>query len=82
MKIQEKKNLEYLTKRAGLYLQELVQDDGTTRYRFFRMPPICDGYETGLYTGFELDEALAFIAGVNTGLDEAIRRIMKELDIE
>jgi len=83
MRNEEKEHLEYLTKKAGLYFQEYrLDDDGALRYRFLRTQPSQDMPETGLFVAIGLDEAIAFILGVNIGLEEARRRIMKELDIE
>jgi len=80
MKLQE--NLEHLTKRAGLYLAWDTSGDGMTSYRFFRTPSDYYGPETAFYTAVGIDEALVFILGVNIGLDEARRRIMKEVKID
>lgn len=83
MELHQKGKLEYLTERAGLYFQEYRPDDiSAIRYQFFRAPSLYDGPKTILYTAIGLDEALAFISGVNTGLEEARRRILKDLDIE
>jgi len=83
MRNEEKENLEHLTRRAGLYFEEYRLDDGDEmRYRFFRTPPSNDMLEGALFVAIGIDEAIAFILGVNIGLEEARRRIMKELDIE
>ena len=83
MELQERSKLEYLTKRAGLGFQVYCPYDGAAlKYRFFRATSMYDKPEEVLFTAPNLDEALAFISGVNISLEEARRRIMKELDIE